>query len=111
MLKENMIGLTRTLVVLFAGTNILYTLGKGDKTLQTICSVALLVIALILSFTIWKQKDNKRIRYAVLQVLYCGITALIALGLSVFVGNVITSALIIAVTVLYVRFLLEKFEV
>lgn len=105
MLKENLIGLKRILLVLFAGTNILYTFGRGDRVLQTICIVGILAIALLLSFTLWEQKSGSRVQQAVIQGLYCGITVLIALSLSMVVGNIITCILIIAVTALYVCFL------
>lgn len=107
-IQKKLTGLMRILIVLFAGTSILYTLGKEDKTLQTICIVGLLAIAMILSLTIWKQKDHKQMRYAASQALYCGITAWTAFGLSRFVGNIVTSILIIAVTTLYIRFLSDK---
>lgn len=105
MLKKNVIGLTRILLVLFAGANILYTFGKGDRILQTICIASILVIAVILSFTIWANKSSEQKQKALIQGFYCGITVLIAFGLSRIVGNIITSILIIAITTLYIRFL------
>ena len=105
MLKKNVIGLTRILLVLFAGTNILYTFGNGDKVLQTICISGILVTAALLSFTIWANKSSEQKREALIQGFYCGITVVIAFGLSRIVGNIITSILIIAITALYIRFL------
>ena len=105
MLKKNVIGLTRILLVLFAGTNILYTFGNGDKVLQTICIASILVTAALLNFTIWANKKSEQKRKTLIQGFYCGITVVIAFGLSRIVGNIITSILIIAITTLYIRFL------
>lgn len=105
MQKRNAIGLTRILLVLFAGTNMLYTFGNGDRVLQTICIAGILIIAVILSFTLWKNKNSEQKQKALIQGLYCGITVLIAFGLSRIMGNIITSILIIAITTLYIRFL------
>ena len=93
--------ITGLLLTLFAGTNILYTFGNGDRILQTICIAGILGIATILSFTIWK--DSRQKQKALIQGLYCGITVLIAFGFSRIVGNIITSMLIIAITTLYIR--------
>ncbi len=46
----------RILLTLFAGTNILYSIGKGDRILQTICIVCILIIAVIMSVTMLKSK-------------------------------------------------------
>ena len=105
MLKKNVIGITRILLVLFAGTNILYTFGNGNRILQTICVASILVIAVLLSFTIWANKNSEQKRKTLIQGFYCGITVLIAFCLSRIVGNIITSILIIAITTLYIRFL------
>ncbi len=102
MLKENM-GVTRILIVLFAGTNILYTFGRGDRILQTICIAGILIITVLLGLIICK--NNSQVKQAVMQGLYCEITILIAFGLSMVVGNIITCVLIIAITALYVCFL------
>lgn len=99
--KKKITGLTRILLTLFAGTNILYTFGNGDRILQTICIAGILGIATIPSFTIWK--DSRQKQKALIQGLYCGITVLIAFGFSRIVGNIITSMLIIAITTLYIR--------
>lgn len=98
-------GLTRVFLVLFAGTNILYTFGDGDRILQTICVAGILVISVLLSLTLWKNKNSRQTQNALIQGFYCGITVLIAFGLSRIVGNLITGILIIAITVLYIRFL------
>ena len=103
MVKKNVTGLMRILLVLFAGTNILYTFGNGDRVLQTICIAGILVIAVFLSFTIWRNKSNNQIQQAFMQGLYCEITVLIAFGLSRGIRNIITGILIIAITALYIR--------
>ncbi|MCM1056491.1 MAG: hypothetical protein NC517_02650 [Firmicutes bacterium] len=103
MLKENMRGVTRILLVLFAGTNILYTLGGGDRILQTICIAGVLIITVLLSLIVCK--NNSQVKQAVLQGLYCEMTILIAFGFSMIVGNIITTILIIVITALYICFL------
>lgn len=105
MVKKNVTGLARILLVLFAGTNILYAFGNGNRVLQTICIAGILVIAVFLSFTTWRNKSYNQIQQTLTQGLYCGITVLIAFGLSRGIGNIITGILIIAITALYIRFL------
>ena len=46
---EQKIAMMRVLLPHFAGTNILYAIGKGDHILQMICIVCILVIAVIMS--------------------------------------------------------------
>lgn len=100
--RQRRIGLTRILLVLFAGTNILYSFGRGDWLLQTICLIGILVLAALLSFVLWRQEDYNRTKQAAVQGLYCGVTVWIAFGFSTVVGNMITSVLIITITALYV---------
>ncbi len=102
---EQKIAMMRVLLTLFAGTNILYAIGKGDYILQIICIVCILVIAVIMSVIMVKNKENNQAKQTIIQMLYCGLTVWFAFGLSQFVGNIIASILIITITVCYVRFL------
>lgn len=102
---EQKIAMMRVLLTLFAGTNILYAIGKGDYILQIICIVCILVIAVIMSVVMVKSKENNQAKQTIIQMLYCGLTVLFAFVLSQFVGNIIASILIIANTVCYIRFL------
>lgn len=103
--QEQQIAMMRILLTLFAGTNILYTIGKGDHILQTICIVCILIIAVITSVTMLKNKEINPIKQSIIQMLYCGLTVWISFGLSQFAGNILASILVIAITVVYIRFL------
>lgn len=103
--QEQRISMMRILLTLFAGTNILYSIGKGDYILQTICIVCILIIAVIMSVTMLKNKENNPRKQFIIQMLYCGLTVWIAFGLSQFVGNILASLLVVAITVLYIRLL------
>lgn len=100
--QEQQTAMMRILLTLFAGTNILYAIGKGDHILQTICIACILIIAVIMSVTMLKNKETNPIKQSIIQILYCGLTVLIAFGLSQFVGNILASILVIAITVIYI---------
>lgn len=103
--QEQRIAMMRILIILFAGTNILYAIGKGDHILQTICIVCILVITVSMSVTILKNKEIQPIKQSIILMLYCGLTVWIAFGLSQFAGNILASIIVIAITVFYIRIL------
>lgn len=102
---QQKIAVMRVLLTLFSGTNILYAIGKGDHILQVICIVCILAIALIMGVVIVKNKGKHPAKQIMIQMLYCGLTVWFAFGLSQLIGNILASMLVIAVTVLYIRFL------
>ena len=88
---------------IYSGSCILYSLGKGDALLQGICLFIIFVMGILMSFGIWKLKLEIRKKIAFEQLIFCIICWFLNSILPLYIGNIITMLVALAISAFWVK--------
>lgn len=95
---------------IYSGSCILYSLGKGDALLQGICLFIIFVMGILMSFGIWKLKPEIRKKIAFEQLIFCIMCWLLNSILPLYIGNIITMLVALAISAFWVKRVVLKLQ-
>lgn len=97
------------LILIYCSTCILFSMGKGDSLLQSICLFVIMSMSILISINIWKMKILIRKKIAVEQLVFCIMCWLLNVILIQYLGNILTMILTLTISVIWIRKLYKAF--
>lgn len=97
------------LIIIYCSTCILFSMGKGDSLLQSICLFIIMVMSILISINIWKMNILIRKKIAVEQLVFCIMCWLLNVILIQYLGNILTMILTLTISVIWIRKLYKVF--